>query len=132
MAVFFDPETGVDWDNYFDSQLGQSGHGYAAVLPYQQGYGLGNIFRGLVRFLTPFAKSAVKTVGKQAVNTGLEIAGDVLQGQSIKGAAASRGKQALQNLVDKAKQSAEQQGKGTKRKAPRGRRPVKLGVAKRS
>ena len=65
--------------------------------PYSQGSnGLGGMFRGLVRTATPFLKSAAKKVGKRllktGVDTGMQIFGDVLNGQSLKKAATARTK----------------------------------------
>ena len=65
--------------------------------PYSQGgNGLGGMLRGLVRTATPFLKSAAKKVGKRllkmGMDTGMQIFGDVLNGQSLKKAATARTK----------------------------------------
>ena len=65
--------------------------------PYSQGANsLGGMFRGLVRTATPFLKSAAKKVGKRLLKTGMDsgmqIFGDVLNGQSLKKVATARTK----------------------------------------
>ena len=56
----------------------------------QRGHGLGSIFGGLFRSVLPLLKSLGMTVGKQALRTGAQMAGDVLGGQNIKESAKSR------------------------------------------
>ena len=41
--------------------------------PYQTGAGLGSIFRGLLKFLMPAAKSAGKAIGREALSTGAKF-----------------------------------------------------------
>jgi len=74
----------------------QHGSGFVG-LPYQRGAGLGSLFRGLFRAILPVAKSGGKSVGRQALQTGTEIASDVLAGKSLKDAAEERGKAEDQN-----------------------------------
>ena len=62
----------------------------------QKGYGLGGIFRGIVRLFRPVAKNVVKvlsrpevrkvlkTVGKETVDTGKGLLMDKLQGKDLK------------------------------------------------
>jgi hypothetical protein len=47
-------------------------------------------------------KKGAKTLGREALKTGLNIAGDVVQGRNIKQAAQSRLKSTGQNLLQKA------------------------------
>ena len=67
--------------------------------PYGQGgNGLGGMFRSLFRTATPFLKTTVKKVGKRMLNTGLDtgmqMAQDVLNRQPVRKAAKSRAKAA--------------------------------------
>ncbi len=43
---------------------------------------LGGLFKGLFRTLAPVLKSAGKSVARQALKTGLEVADDVVSGNS--------------------------------------------------
>jgi hypothetical protein len=57
---------------------------------YQKGHGLGSIFGGLFKAAMPLLKKGTKTLEREALKTGLNIAGDVVQGRNIKQAAKSR------------------------------------------
>ena len=62
---------------------------FAGSSPYSQGgNGLGGMFHGLVRTATPFLKLAGKKVGKRllktGVDTGMQIVGDISNGQLLK------------------------------------------------
>ena len=70
---------------------------FGGTHPYGQGgNGLGGMFRSLFRTATPFLKTTVKKVGKRMLNTGLDtgmqIAQDVLNGQPVRKAAKSKAK----------------------------------------
>ena len=94
--------------------------------PYSQGgNGLGGMFCGFVRTVTPFLKSAVKIVGKcllkTGVDTGMQIFGDVLNGQSLKKAVTARTKVAGNEFLtgtfnDLAQQKGNGRSRGYKRK----------------
>lgn len=62
------------------------GHGLPAYrgVAMQRGYGLGGLFRGLVRAVTPHIKQGLKQVGQKALKTGLEVISDVSQGGNLK------------------------------------------------
>ena len=51
---------------------------------YKKGHGLRNIFGGLFKAAMPLLKKGAKTLGREALKTGLNIAGDVVQGRNIK------------------------------------------------
>jgi len=120
MRSTFDPNK-ISWVAYYQGQAKQSGHGMQMFhgVPYQRGSGLGSIFKGLFRAILPMAKSAGKTIGKEALSAGLNIAGDALGGKNIKIAAKRRSRKAAQRLVTKAKVGFKKQtgsGIGSKRK----------------
>ena len=48
----------------------------------QRGYGLGGLLKGLFRAAVPLLKQGAKVVGRTALKTGAQVAGDVLQGQN--------------------------------------------------
>ena len=66
-------------------------------------FGLGDLFRRLVRTASPFLKTTAKKVGKRLLQTGLDtgmqIIGDVVNGQSLKKSVTTRAKTAGKDLV---------------------------------
>ena len=69
---------------------------------YQRRYGLGSICGGLFKAALPLLKKGAKTLGREALKTGLNIGEDVVQGRNIKQAAESRLKSTGENLLQKA------------------------------
>ena len=49
----------------------------------QRGHGLGSMFKGLLKSVVPLVKSGAKSLGKQALSTGLDITRDVLSGKKF-------------------------------------------------
>ena len=90
----------------------QTGRGLGAYSGdrFQRGNGLGSVFGSLLRTILPIAK----TVGKQALRTGTEVAQDYLQGANIGEAIKTRGKQGARRLVAKGVRAVikRQTGKG--------------------
>ena len=121
-AVFI-PFDDKIWLEYYVGQAKQTGHGGMAGfqgIPYQRGNGLGSFFGRLFRSILPVAKnigkSALKTVGKEALHLGANVMNDVVQGQNIKQALKTRGKKSTQKLINRAatvvkKQTGGQLGK---------------------
>ena len=93
-----------DTKAYHDYYIHQAGKRYPvfAGRRYQRGHGLGSIFDGLFKAAMPLLKKGAKTLGREVLKTGLDIAGDVVQGRNIKQAAQSRLKSTGQNLFQKA------------------------------
>ena len=60
--------------------------------------------------LLPLVKSAGKTIGKEALYTGTNIASDMLSGQDIETSVQNRSREAATRLVDKAQSHLEQTG----------------------
>ena len=89
---------------YHDYYIHQAGKGYPVFAGriYQRGHGLGSIFGGLFKTALPVLKKGAKTLGREALKMGLNIAGDVVQGRNIKQAAEARLKSTGQNLFQKA------------------------------
>jgi hypothetical protein len=90
MHIEFDPASRVDWKAVFDRPP-QSGSGGVRYAPnyyrdYPTGAGLGNIFGRIIKFLLPVATSAARTVGKsvgrEALQTGSRILGDIADNPS--------------------------------------------------
>ena len=61
----------------------------------QKGYGLGGVFKGIMRSVAPKLKQGLAYVGKRALKTGLESLGDVAAGGNLK---SSLKRKALHNL----------------------------------
>ena len=122
MRVIYVPGNERTWAQYYGSQALQHGAGFSAAMPYQRGAGLGSLFRGIFRTILPMAKQVGKTVGRQALRTGGEIASDVLAGRSIKESAEERGKIGASKLLKKASRKLQQprKRKTTKRQKGRG------------
>jgi hypothetical protein len=69
---------------------------------YQRGHGLGSIFGSLFKSAVPLLKREAKTLGREALKTGLNLASDVMEGQNVTKAAKSRMKSTELNLLQKA------------------------------
>ena len=108
------------YEEYYLNQAKQNGGNLPAFhgARFQRGYGLGSIFRGLFRWAVPHLKQGAKMIGKKALQTGVNVAQDVLAGENIKTAVKKQGKKALGLTSQKSPQSGAGK-KGTKRKAQR-------------
>ena len=124
MRVVYNPANEAHWLRYYNTQAAQTGFGYTAALPYQRRRGIGSLIGTALRSLLPIAKSvgksAVKSLGKEAFSTGLQIAGDAIQGRNIGEAAEEHGKAAAVRLLNKAANATTTKRK-KKRKGQRGR-----------
>jgi hypothetical protein len=89
---------------YHEYYLNQAGRGYPVYVGtrYQRGHGLGSIFGSLFKSAVPLLKRGAKTLGREALKTGLNLASDVMEGQNVTQAAKSRLKSTEQNLLQKA------------------------------
>ena len=81
----------------------QSGSGLPAFRGgvMQKGYGLGGIFKGIMRSVAPQLKQGLAVVGKRALKTGLETLGDVAAGNNLKTSLKRRAQQNLHDIVNK-------------------------------
>lgn len=67
----------------------------------QRGYGLGSMLSGLLKkTVLPLIKKKAISLGKSALKTGLQVAGDAMQGENIGSAAKRRFTQAGMNTLD--------------------------------
>ena len=69
---------------------------------YQRGHGLGSFFGGLLRGALPLLRQGAKAIGRQALQTGMQIMGDVVENKPFKLSLRSRLHEAGQNLQQKA------------------------------
>ena len=116
-----------DVKSYHDYYLRQAGHGYPvyAGQRFQRGHGLGSIFGGLFKAAMPLLKKGAKTLGKEALKTGLNIAGDMVEGKNFKQATKSRVKQTGTTLLDKAIKYAGPPGERPIKRATRPKKPTR-------
>ena len=66
---------------------------------FQQGYCLGSMCKGLFRWAMPHLQQGAKVLGKKALQTGVQVAQDVLEGNNVNTALAKRGREAIGELV---------------------------------
>jgi hypothetical protein len=80
------PTHRYDTKAYYGYCIHQAGKGYPvfAGRRYQRGHGLGSIFGGLFKAAMPLLKKGAKTLEREALKMGLNIARDVVQGRNIK------------------------------------------------
>jgi hypothetical protein len=116
----------------FLQQATQAGFGAGFVgNPYQRGAGLGSVFGSIFRAVAPLAKSALRTVGKTALKTGLSVASDALAGRNVVESLEDHGKSGAAHLLSKAsKKLNKKKPPATKRKKKQkgrglGRRPAR-------
>jgi len=69
------------------------------------------LFNSLFKAATPLLKRGAKALGKQELQTGMEIVGDVVEGKNFKTAAKGRLKSAGSTLANKALHSVGVPGK---------------------
>jgi hypothetical protein len=93
---------------------------------YQRGHGIGSLFRGLFRFAMPLLKQGAKTLGRQALQTGIQVAGDVLEDRPLKESLRARVKEAGSALKTKAENKVHQLLSGSGRRKSRKRKAPKI------
>lgn len=132
MYTPFDPNA-INYDSYFYLSAKQSGHGLSTFegtfyqRPGQTGQGFGNIFKSLFHILLPLVKSAGRSIGKEALVAGTQIAQDVLKGDQPVESVKKRGKAAAERLLNKAQTNLEQTGMGKRKQAKKSKpkKPIK-------
>ena len=114
----------MNYDDYYARQVG-------GALPYftgarvQRGHGFGSLFSGLLRSVAPLIRRVAVALGKRALTTGAQIAGDVVAGKNIKKAAKQRataaGRHLMQSLLNTPPPPPGKRIKRINRAAPRRR-----------
>lgn len=89
---------------YEEYYTGQSGSGVPVYQgsPGQRGHGLGSMLSGLFRSAMPILKRGLAFFGRQALKTGLEVANDVADGESIGTSARRRIPEGINRFVSSA------------------------------
>lgn len=103
MHIVYTPEDANYWLASYENgmkshpqyQVGGDLAGFRAFAPHHRGGGLGSFFRSLFRYVLPI----LKTVGKEALITGSNIATDVSQGKSFAESAQAQGRVAASNIL---------------------------------
>ena len=119
----------MNYNDYYARQVG-------GALPYfagariQRGHGFGSLFSGFLRSVAPLIKRGALALGKSALTTGAQIAGDVVAGRNVKKAAKRRATAAGRHLMQKLLATPPPPGKRIKRAAPPTKR-IKRGSPRR-
>ena len=90
----------------------------------QSGYGLGSMLKGMLRSAIPLIKEGGKYLGKKALQTGINVAQDVLDGKNVKRATSS-------NLKEMARNVQSDFGKGKNKRRRPNRKRTSIPKAKR-
>lgn len=86
------------YKNYYDKQVGNGLAVYRGAT-VQRGHGIGGFFSSLFKGAMPLLKSGLKTVGKEMLNAGVDIARDALHGKNVKQSAKERMMRSGDNLL---------------------------------
>jgi hypothetical protein len=70
-------------DHFLRQQRGGNIAGFRGAR-MQRGYGIGGIFKSLVRYAIPLFKQGSKVVGKRALQPATEFGQDVIQGKNVR------------------------------------------------
>ncbi|GFV77441.1 uncharacterized protein F54H12.2 [Trichonephila clavipes] len=89
------------YEDYFVNQAG-NGLSYYQGQSFQKGYGIGGWFKRLFRSALPFLSRGAKSVGKEVLRTGTQIANDLLEGRNLQESAEERAKETGRILAKKA------------------------------
>ena len=102
------------YEQYYLNQAGSGMPVYRGSTVLQRGYGLGGLLGGLFRSAMPILKKGAMAVGREALQSGIDIAQDVMSGQNVKTATKRRMKTAGRNMGRKALNKL-QKGRGAKK-----------------
>lgn len=113
------------YDEYFDMQTGSGARtGYGGIShvyigsPNQRGHGIGSFLGGLFRRIIPLLKQGARTVGKEALRSGINMATDIMDsGIHPREAFKTRLRESGENLKRKAEEKISTLMKGSGYKA---------------
>ncbi|GFY67335.1 uncharacterized protein F54H12.2 [Trichonephila inaurata madagascariensis] len=89
------------FEDHYASQIG-SGLTHYKGINFQKRYGIGGIFRRLLRAALPFLVKGGKTIGKEVLMTGSRVVSDVLSGENFKETVKTRSRESGKKLAQKA------------------------------
>jgi len=139
MHIPFDTRT-VSYDDHVfqiggglneeDNMLQEPYTYFRGINPYQRGYGftrqngagIGDILRGIWRYILPVIRRAGTSVGKEALITGERILDKIAEGGNVKEAIIEEGKKGIDTILEKGRK---QIGSGT---IKRRRKPIELPI----
>ena len=119
----------MNYDDYYTTQVGGA-LSYFTGARVQRGHGFGCLFSSLLRSVAPLIKRGALALGKRALTTGAQLAGDVVAGQNIKKATKRRATAAGRALMSSLLATPQPPGKRIKRTAPSTKR-IKRTAARR-
>ena len=80
----------MNYDDYYARQVGGALSYFTGARVQRGGHGFGSLFSGLLRSVAPLIRRGTVALGKRALSTEVQIAGDVVAGKNIKKAAKRR------------------------------------------
>ena len=86
-------------DHFLRQQRGGSIAGYRGAR-FQRGYGIGGIFKSLVRYAIPLFKQGAKIVGKRALQAATEVGQDILQGKNVRESVKTHGGDVVKDFAE--------------------------------
>ncbi|GFS49194.1 uncharacterized protein F54H12.2 [Trichonephila inaurata madagascariensis] len=89
------------YEDYYVNQAG-NGLSYYQGQSFQKSSGIGGWFKRLFRTALPFLTRGAKSVGKEVLKTGTQIANDLLEEQNLEDAAKHRAKETERKLARRA------------------------------
>ena len=119
----------MNYNDYYARQVG-------GALPYfagariQRGHGFDSLFSGHLRSVASLIKRGALALGKSALTTGAQIAGDVVAGRNVKKAAKRRATAAGRHMMQKLLSTPPPPGKRIKHATPPNKR-IKRGATHR-
>ena len=78
------PYNATESDNFYKSYDTNEMIPVFSGSKYQKGHGIGNLFSGLIKAAIPLVKKGAISLGKTALQTGLNIAKDSIAGKELK------------------------------------------------
>lgn len=96
----------IDYQNYYNAQIG-GGNGIGRVYTgahYQRGHGgIGSWLSGLFRYVLPVFKDGAKAVGREVLNTGINVLSDVaMRNTPVRQSLRNRTRESVRNLERRA------------------------------
>ena len=93
----------MSFDNYYTDQASSNLPVFRGA-SFQRGYGFGNVFKKIFRWIVPIVKKhaqpIAKKVGKEALRTAANIANDTLGGKSLRESASNRIQETLTKILN--------------------------------
>jgi len=117
----------MDWNKYYLDQAGGGNYNYYTGELYQKGYGLGGTFKRFFKWIVPLMRthvapaiknyaipkleSGLKTVGKEFLNSAVNVATDVVSGRELKDSVQENAIKSINNLKEQVENNLKGSGK---------------------